>query len=458
MAGAAVDRIVAHVGSLPDQPMHRTGGGRRLARWLKEDLPEQGTAFEPLLRMLFDRVIPRSLNTASPGYLAYVPGGGLFHTAVADLISAAVNRYVGVWVAAPGLVQIEENVIGWLRTLCGLPDSGGGLLTTGGSMANLIAVVTARRTRLPPDFLKGIIYVSDQVHHSVTKAALMAGFPEANVHVIASGTHFAMDVAALRGAIDNDLAAGRVPFMVVGSGGTTNTGAVDDLQALAALCEERGLWFHVDAAYGGAFMLTDRGRTVLRGLQRADSVTLDPHKGLFVSYGTGCVLLRDRALMRQAHHVGATYLPRMQDEADYPDYSEMGPELSRSWRGLRVWLPLKMHGAGVFRQQLDEKLDLAAHAAAGLARIPHVQVVAPPQLSLLAFRVVPAGVADADLDALNRRVLSQVNQAQRVLLTGTTTHGMFLLRICILSFRTHRDRVDMALQDVAAAVAACVDA
>lgn len=457
MVDQAMDRIVRHIETLPAQPMHATAGGKKLARALREPMPERGVPFERLLRLLFGRVIPTSLNTASPGYLAYIPGGGLFHSAVADLIADATNRYVGVWLAAPGLVQIEANVIAWFCGVVGFAEGGGGVLTTGGSLANLIAVVTARRERLPPDFLSGVVYTSDQAHHSVKKAALLAGFPEERVREIPSDRRFRMRPDALSGSIRADRAAGLSPFLLVASAGTTNTGAVDDLEALAAVAERERLWLHVDAAYGGFFALTERGRAALRGIERADSVTLDPHKSLFLPYGTGCLVVRDREALRRAHRMSASYLPPMQTEDDLLDFCELSPELSRDARGLRVWLPLKMHGAAAFRAELDEKLDLARRAADALRAMPAIELVAEPELSLLAFRARPPGMADGpELDALNRRFITLVNARQRVLLTGATVAGSFVLRICVLSFRTHADRIDAALEDIGAALAEIV--
>jgi aromatic-L-amino-acid decarboxylase len=449
MVTQALEHIIRHVESLPEQPLHATAGGRKLARSLREPLPEEGRSFEALCSQLFGRIIPTSLNTASPGYLAYMPGGGLFQSAVADLITASVNRYVGVWQSAPGLVQIEENVIAWLATLAGLPEGSGGVLTTGGSMANLTAIVAARHARLGRDFLRGVLYTSTGAHHSVKKAALVAGFPPENVREIASDARFRLDLAALEGAIAADRAAGRVPFLVVASAGTTPTGAIDPLPAIADLAVKEGLWLHVDGAYGGCFLLTKRGQSRLAGIDRADSITLDPHKGLFVPYGSGCLLVRRLDDLRQAYHVPAAYLPP-EGPADFADLS---PELSREMRGLRVWLPLKMHGAGAFRTALDEKLDLAAYLADKLQATPQIDLVAPPELSLLAFRHCPPGLTGAPLDAHNRRLLSAINARQRVLLSGTTIDGMFLLRACVLSFRTHQDRIDALLEDLAAALA-----
>src|SRR5919198_931393 len=210
---SALERIVAHVESLPRQPAADVEGGADLARSLREPLPESGTPYEQLLDLLFERAVPKSFNTAGPGYLAYIPGGGLFHTAVADLIADAVNRYVGVWAAAPALAQLETNVVRWLCEIVGYPDAALGLLTSGGSLASFTALVTARRERLPENFLSGVIYASDQVHHSVQKAAVLAGFPESAVREISSDAQFRIDISALRAAVAADRSAGRTPFL-----------------------------------------------------------------------------------------------------------------------------------------------------------------------------------------------------------------------------------------------------
>ncbi len=452
MLQRATEHIIEHIGSLPSQPMHGTKGGRKLARRLAGPIPEEGVPFEKLFRLLFGQIIPASLNTASPGYLAYIPGGGIFHAAVADLISDATNRYVGVWIAAPGLAQIEENVIQWFATMLGMPAPAGGILLTGGSLANLDATITARREKLPPDFLRGVVYTSEEAHHSVLKAALLAGLLPEHVRAIPTDDCFRMQPEMVSQAINKDREAGLLPFMIVASAGTTNTGAVDDLERLADIAAKEKTWLHVDAAYGGFFALTERGRKALSGIGRADSVTLDPHKGLFLPYGTGCLIVRDRESLRRAHAVPAAYMPKMQNEEGLVDFCELGPELSRDARGLRVWLPLSMHGAGVFRDALDEKLDLARYAANELRKIPGIEIVAEPVLSLLAFRARFADCNAEEEDRKNRRLVSLVNEKQRVLLTGTATKGKYLIRMCILSFRTHADRIDAALEDIRSAV------
>lgn len=448
---AATERILNHLEALDGADATNTTleGGTALARSIAEPRPpEEGRPLDDLLELLFDRALAMGYLAAGPGYLAYIPGGGVPAAGVASLIADTVNRYVGIWTAAPGAVQIEVDVVRWLCHIVGYPETSFGFLTTGGSLATLSGVVTARSERLPEDFLAGTIYVCAQAHHSVAKAAMLAGFPRRNLRIVPHTDDFRMDVPALRAALDADPNA----FLVVAAAGTTNTGAVDDLPALADLCRSRGLWLHVDAAYGGFFALTERGRQTLQGLERADSITLDPHKGLFLPYGTGALLVRDRDALHRTHHVDAEYLPPPQDSWERVDWSAITPELSRDFRGLRVWLPIALYGLSAFREQLDEKLDLIAYATERLRRLPGVEIVSEPQLTVTTFRLIPRTGEDAD--ALNRALLERINAPKRVFLTGTRLNKLFVIRICVLCFRTHRPRVDAALEDIQAAIAA----
>jgi aromatic-L-amino-acid decarboxylase len=449
LVDAAMRRIVAHIESLPSQPASNVDGAAELARTLIEPLPERGVAFEQLLDFLFDEAIPRSFNAAGPGYLAYIPGGGIFHAAVADLIADAVNRYVGVFAPAPLLVQLEANVVRWFCEIVGFGAGSGGVLTSGGSLANLTAIIAARLTVLGDDFSRATLYCGDQTHHAFQKAAVLAGFPAANIREIPSDAMFRVRVDLMADAIACDRANGFTPFMLCGSAGTTPTGAVDDLSALAQLARSESLWFHVDGAYGAFFMLTERGREAMRGIDEADSIILDPHKTLFLPFGTGALVVRDASVLRRAYSTQADYLPQFQEAAELIDFCEISPELSRDFRGLRVWLPLKLFGIELFRRQLEEKLDLTAWAASELHKIEGIEVVAEPQLSIVGFRLLKPG---ADLDALNHDLIARINARQRVMLTGAVVDGKFVIRICVVSHRTHRDRMEMCIEDIRAAV------
>jgi aromatic-L-amino-acid decarboxylase len=448
---AVADRIVDHVASLPRQPAWGNNDPQAIATALeraREAMPEKGEDLESVLAYLFDEAVPVSFNTAGPGYLAYIPGGGVFDASLGAWIADAVNRYVGVFAAAPLLSQIEANVVAWFAEIVGYPQSARGFLTSGGSIANFTGIVTARRERLGEDFLNGVIYASDQTHHCVLKAASIAGFPERAVRMLPADRNFRLRPEDVAAAAAEDRAAGREPFLLVASAGTTNSGAIDPLDELADVAAQEGLWFHVDAAYGGFFALTERGRESMAGIERSDSLVLDPHKSLFMPYGLGSLIVRDGAALRRAHSIRADYMPPMQDDTDRVDFCEISPELSRSFRGLRIWLPLKMHGIDVFRRDLDEKLDLIAWATEELRSEPEIEIVAEPQVTVVAWRWVPEGVDEPDLDDLNQRLLDRINRRQRVYLTATRLRGRFVIRICVLSFRTHADRMAATLEDI----------
>lgn len=452
----ALEHLTAHLDSLPEQPAWTSDGAEAAARAVVEDVPEEGVPTDGLLRELFGRLVP-SFNTASPGYLAYIPGGGLPHAAVADLISGIINRYVGVWIAAPALAQLEATVVRWFLEMIGYGEESGGYLTTGGSLANWSALVTARRCRLGDDFRDATIYTSDQAHHSIAKAAMLAGFPESNVRSIGTDERYCVSLGDLEARIAEDRAAGRTPFALVGHAGTVNTGAVDDLDALADLAARESMWLHVDGAYGGFFMLTERGRAALHGIERADSITLDPHKGLFLPYGTGCLLVKRRDDLKTAHSISGAYMPPMQEDPEFVDFCEISPELSRDFRGLRIWLPVKAAGIGAFRRNLDEKLDLVRWATDELRALndeldDELEIVAEPQLSIVAFRLKRDGLDETALRELNEELRTRINAGRRVFLTPTTLDGRYVIRICVLHFRTHRARMEECLDAIRGAL------
>lgn len=392
----------------------------------------------------------KGFDTASPGFVGYIPGGGLYASALADFVACVTNRYTGVALPAPAYVQMEASVLRWLCELFGLPDTSQGVLTPGGSMSNLGAIVTARTAMLGEQFTDGTMYVSDEVHHSLTKAARIAGLRKDSVRVVASDDALRMDLDSLRKAIASDRARGLKPFMVVGSAGTINTGAIDPLEEIANLTAEERLWFHIDGAYGGFFQLTERGRERLRGIERADSITLDPHKGLFLPYGTGCLLVRDAETLRRAHELEAHYLPRASDDPGLPDFSSFSPELTRDFRGLRLWLPLHLHGVNAFVEALDEKLNLAALVYEELSGVPELNVPWRPELSLVAFRPSNGALSAEEL-------LDRINASERMWLSSAPIRGETFIRICILSHRSHPERIREGIEIIRSVMTAKLD-
>jgi len=439
-----MEQAIRYVEELPQMPSSDLQAAREVAATFREPLPETAQQIDSLLPRL-DAAARKGFNTAGPGYLAFIPAGGVYPSAVGDYLALAYNRYVGVWNPSPPFVQLELTVLDWIRDLIGFPRGGAGLLTSGGSLSNLIGIVTARRNRLPENFLDGMLYTSAETHHCVAKSALLAGFPEANVRYVAVDERLRMRPDALRSAIQEDRAAGRTPFLVVSNAGTTNTGAIDPTPAIADVCEEFELWLHIDAAYGGFFRAIEGGHELLPGLERADSIVLDPHKGLFVPYGTGCLLVRDGEALRRAHQLHADYMQDLQLPEGEVNFSDISPELSRDFRGLRVWLPMQLYGARALRENLREKLQLARWAARELQAAPGFELIDEPQLSVVPFRYRPR---HGDIDAFNRRLLEAVNARQRVFITSTLVHGAYVLRLAVLSFRTHASTMIAALEDI----------
>lgn len=457
------------LGAMESHPAHgRVGAdGLRIAAAQSRPIGEDPAPGGPeAVARLLEHAAEAALYTPGPGYLAYVPGGGLPASAIADLVAGVLNRFTGLAPAAPAFVRLEADVLAWLAAQFGYDPGARGIFTSGGSLANLSAIVTARHARFgdDSDFSRATAYVSSQAHHSVAKSLALAGIARRQVRSIEVDERLRLHPPALRAAITQDRAAGHIPFVVVTAGGSTNTGAVDPLGPVADICEALGVWHHVDGAYGGAFVLCEEGRRRLAGIERADSIAFDPHKGMFLPYGTGCLLVKDGDRLRQAHGAGGDYLQDLGEighAAAPPSPADYGPELSRGFRGLRLWLPLMLHGAAPFREALAEKLALAQRLWDGLsARVEAgdpIELVDRPQLSTVPFRLQRRPAETLEVwGGRNARWLSAINARGHVYLSSTilpTRDGpAFTLRACVLSFRTHADRIDAALEDIAATV------
>ena len=345
-------------------------------------------------------------------------------------------------------MQLEANALDWLRDWMQFPAQTRGLFTTGGSMAMFNAIACAREKLLGDDIRAGTLYVSSQSHHCIAKAAKLAGIAHDRVRVVEVDDQFRLRVDELGRAVAADRAAGLMPFMVFSTAGTTNTGAVDPINAVADLAARERLWHHVDGAYGGFFHMVPELRPLLSGLSRADSLTLDPHKGLFMPYGTGALLVRDGEALRALHSSTAGYLPDNQNE--FYDPAQYGPELSRGFPGLRVWLTLKFFGAARYRAALAEKRELAVRAAQQIAQIPGIVIDAMPQLSLFAFHLEGPTLRTREAqNTATRTLMERVTGRGQVMLTGASVGDRFLGRVCVLSFRTRRADVETCVRQLA---------
>jgi len=387
------------------------------------------------------------VNETVGRFFGFIPGSGLYAAALGDYLAAVTNPYAGVTYAGPGAVRMERRLLRWVADFIGYPASAAGDLTSGGSIAILSAMVTAReacgvRAR---DVERTVVYLTAQTHHCVDKALAIAGLGECVQRRIPLDARFRMDVSALEQQILQDRAAGLRPWLVVASAGTTDTGAVDPLPAIADVAERERLWLHVDGAYGASFALTADGKERLTGIERADSLVLDPHKGLFLPFGTGLVLVRDGDKLRQAYTFTASY---MQDTGGFGEAMELSPaaaspELSRHFRALRLWLPLKLAGVGAFRAALEEKLLLARYFHARMTELPGFEVGPEPDLSIVVFRYLPVA---GDADEFNRRLAERIQADGRIYLSTTRLGGRNVLRLAVLNVRTHRREVDLAIE------------
>jgi len=411
---------------------------------LDSPISDTGIGIDEALSLIKENVDTPGLNPASGGHLAYIPGGGIYYSALGDYLADVFNRYAGVFYASPGAVRMENMLIRWMCDLMGYPAGASGNLTTGGSLANLIAIVTARDAQSikSKDVERAVIYLSEQAHHSIDKAIRIAGLGEAVIRHIALDDKYRIIPAELERQIAEDRNAGLNPFLVVASAGTTDVGAIDPLSEIGDIANRNGLWYHVDAAYGGFFILTDEGKQKLAGIEKSDSVIIDPHKGLFLPYGLGVVLVKDQAKLNASHYYTANYMQDAASSTEEPSPAELSPELTKHFRGLRLWLPLKLHGVAPFRACLEEKLLLAKYFHDKVQKLGFESKL-EPELSVVTYRWVPK---TGDTNAFNKALLDAVVADGRVFISSTMLNGEYTLRFACLAFRTHLKTVDTLLE------------
>jgi len=413
---------------------------------LDSPIGENGIGIDAAIELIRDNVDTPGLNPASGGHLGYIPGGGIYYSALGDYLGDIFNRYAGVFYASPGAVRMENMLIRWMCDLVGYGPKSHGNLTTSGSLANMIAIVTARdgKNIRSADIPRSVIYLSKQTHHSIAKAIKVAGLAECPIRYVELDERYKMRPDDLGAKIEADKAAGLNPFLVVCSAGTTDVGAIDPLVEIGEIADGHGLWYHIDAAYGGFFILTDEGREKLRGLDLADSLIIDPHKGLFLPYGLGVVLVKNVEYLQRAYSFHANYMQDAFDPTDELSPAELSPELTKHFRGLRLWLPLKLHGIEPFRDALEEKLLLAKYFHQEVLKLGFESKV-EPELSVVTYRYVPP---TGDADAFNKRLMEAVVADGRVFISSTMLDGRFTLRFACLSFRTHLKTVDTLLESL----------
>jgi glutamate/tyrosine decarboxylase-like PLP-dependent enzyme len=463
IAAAAVDFLADYYQTVDGRPVLVPTTSREIRALIDEPLPQAGADFAALLDTLRDVICQFARHSAHPRMFGYVSSPGTAVTALGGMLAAALNINVTSWRSAPTGTDLEHLTIDWLKEMLGYPAEAGGLLTSGGSMATFAALGAARSAKAGVDVVRdGVgaigrrmcVYVSEEGHFSIAKAAGMLGLGEANVRAVKTDDCFRIDLADLTRLVEADAAAGHLPFCVVANLGTTATGAVDPLPEVAAFCRRQRLWLHVDAAYGGFAALAPSARYFFAGIAEADSITLDPHKWLYLPVGCGCVLYRDPAMANAAFRKGAAYILPIGLERDEAfAYWDYGPELTRPFRALDLWLLLKFVGAARLGQAIEENIACARYFEELVNASEDFEMLAPVELSVFCFRYAPKGFT-GDPDTLNERILVALQRAGRSYLSNATVRGRFALRGCVLNYRTTRANMAELLEDVRRAAAA----
>jgi len=452
-ADRVLDLYVALLAELPDGPVSPPVTTAAVRAAVALDVPEEPLGDEALLAHL-QAMLDNSLRPGSGGFLAYISGAGTVPGAVADLLASGLNANVGGWMLSPAATEIELQLVRWLAGRFGLPAEAGGQLVSGGSLANLSALKLARDHADPDVRVNGggrgsqlTVYASEEAHFTIDRAADTLGLGESAVRKVAVDDRLALRVDHLERLIADDLAAGARPLAIVATAGTTGTGAIDPLEEIADVAERVGAWLHVDAAYGGAAVLSDTLRPLLRGVERADSITFDAHKWLYAPAVSAVVLARDGAALSRSFSAHASYVAQEREIADRGvDLGFEGLQLSRGFTALRVWVSLLAHGRAAYARRIEHDVALTDWLADRIEETPDVELACPPSLSICCYRYRPSGVDDESyLDRLNTRVMTELQLDGRVFPSNALVHGRTAIRSCIVGYRTEAEHLQRLL-------------
>lgn len=451
---ATVDALIELLTEQRDRPILRQATPLDMQRRLGGPPPEEPEGFDRALRSVIDDVLPFRSNIQHPGYLAYIPGSGTWPGALGDLVASAMNLDCGNWMESSGPSQVELQVLDWFRTWIGYPEGASGVLVSGGSAANMTALACARELRLGAMTEGSVVYCSDQSHSSVARAARTLGFRPEQVRVLPSDDRYRLRLDSLASAVSADRAAGLMPLLVSANAGATNTGAVDPLPQLAAYCDEQGIWLHVDAAYGGFAVLTQWGRRLMRGLELADSVTLDPHKWLYQPFECGALLVRERGALERAFSVNPDYLADTEAQHTEVNFAARGLQLTRASRALKLWMSLRTFGLAAFRDAINDALGLAELAERSVREDDRLELLMEATLGIICFRRRFPGVdSESELAFRNASLLESLASSGFGMLSSTQLRGRYAIRLCVLNHTSTAEDVRRVIEHVASAPA-----
>ena len=456
MGLAVVEMLIARIDGLRDGPVLQTNTLESMRERLAAQPSSGPREFTELLRGLNEDVLPFVGHFDHPRFFGYIPGAGTWPAALGDLIASATMIDAGSWREAAGPSALELTVLDWFRDWVEYPESAAGVLVSGGSAANLTAIACAREALIGPMSPRIVMYTGDQTHSSVARAARHLGFRPDQLRVLPTDDSFRLRPRDVMDAIDADVAADRLPFLVSANAGTTNTGAVDPIGELADACHERGVWLHVDGAYGAFAVLTDRGKRAMHGINKADSITLDPHKWLAMPFEVGCLLVREGRLLEQAFELHPEYLKEGHEGG--VNFADRGLQLTRASRAIKIWLAIETFGLDAFRATIDRAIDQTQAAQARIEADPRLELVTPASLGILTFRRRGADDEPAAVtDRRNEEIVQSLAASGELLVTSTLVKGRYAIRLCVLNHTTEIEDVAFAVDRVAEADASEFD-
>ena len=446
LAEKAAELAVARIDSLPGESAWDGEFKEGLERLLLEKPPEEGRPPEKVLQQAVTDILPMTTRLDHPRCFGFVPSEPTWPGVVGDFLASAWNVNTCTWLVASGPSQVELVVLDWFRRWLGYPEGSGGLLTSGGSAASVDAFVAAREAAGNPE--RPTVYMSDQSHSAQARAAVIVGVGRERIREVPTDSAFRLDMDALARAVAEDRAAGFTPLAICANAGASSTGAIDPLQAMADFCQAEDIWLHVDAAYGGFAAITERGGELLDGIERADSVGLDPHKWLFQPYEVGCLLVKDVRTLERVFAFSTTVLQDTVWGANHPNMDDRGLQLSRSFRALKIWMSIQTFGMSAFRRAVSKGMELAKRAEEYVRESRTLELQSPAALGIVCMRVNPegAGLEDGTLEDVNREVLARLFWDDRAFVSSTSLHGSFSLRLCIINHSTSWDDVRETLE------------
>lgn len=434
-----IDHIVEHFETQNLKKPVAQASRKEMDSLLTENIPNEPSSANEVLDFVINQVIPNSNIVSHPKSFSFVPGPSNYISVMADTLATGFNIFSGGWAASPAAAELEIITMNWLLEIFGFPTKqGGGIFTSGGSMANLTALVTARRIKCGDDFSKATIYLSDQAHSSNIKAIKVIGFKKEQIRIIPTDMEFKISMNKLKNIIAKDRLKGHQPFCIIASAGTTNTGTIDPLDEIADICKEENMWFHIDGAYGGAAILASNGKKLLKGIERADSLTVDPHKWFFQPYEMGCLLVKDHNWLSNTFSEKPEYLRDVEGNESEINFYDHGIQLTRRFRALKFYMSLKTFGLDSFKKAIQYNIDLANQTEKLLRKSPKWEIIAPATIGIINYRFNPidSNLTEKELDKINQNISKNIIDSKEALLVTTVLEGQVVLRMCLINPRT----------------------